>query len=281
MRRVLALSPYARRTGRIGAAARRVRDAVVQAREPAQLLFDDLPAACGCPSIRAQPIGREQRERFTDSLRAALDEIERAYPALLDRTRGSIARELSLPEAPAELAAELRNRSRRIREITVDPSLAGFVLRAADEALDPDDLLISLRAQLADRPPHEWTDADEDRFDTRLADVARRFRNAEALRIVPDGGNGGLDGGPSLVRLSIARRGRPEHERVLPLRVADAPRIDALRERMLAALDEDAAAAGPDDALTALALAAESLMERAASVAADDDEHQDEGGGRE
>ena len=102
-------------------------------REPAQLLFDDLPAACGCSSIGAEPIGREQRERFTESLWAALDGIERAYSALLDRTRLSIARELSLPEAPAELAAELRSRSRRIREITVDPSLAGFVLRAAAE----------------------------------------------------------------------------------------------------------------------------------------------------
>ena len=181
---------------------------------------------------------------------------------------------------PAELAAELRSRSRRIREITVDPFLAGFVLRAADEALDPDDLLISLRAQLADRPPHEWTDADEDRFDVRLADVARRFRNAEALRIAPDKGHGGHDGGPSLVRLAVARRGRPEQERVLSLRVADAPRIDALRERMLAALGEGATAA-PDDALTALALAAETLMERAAGAAADDDGHHDEGGGRE
>ncbi len=272
VRRVRVLPPYARRTCRIGAAARSVRDAVVQAREPAQLLFEDLPAACGCRSIGAEPIGREHRDRFAELLRAALDEVERAYPALLDRTRVSIARDLSLPEAPADLAAELRTRSRRIREIAVDPALAGFVLRAADEALDPEDLLISLRAQLADRPPHEWTDADEDRFDVRLADVARRFRNAEALRIAADG----VDGGPSLVRLAVARRGRPEQERVLPLRVADAPRIDALRERMLTALCEDGADAAPDDALTALALAAEALMARVAGVAGYDD-----GGDRE
>ena len=110
--------------------------------------------------------------------------------------------------------------------------------------------------------------------------MARRFGNAEALRIAPDEWDGELDGGPSLVRLAVARRGRPEQERVLSLRVADAPRIDALRERMLAALWEGGAAA-PDDALTALALAAETLMDRAAGAAADDDGHRDEGGGRE
>ena len=307
VRRVAALEPYARRTGRLGETARRVRDAVLQAREPARLLFEDLPAACGCARIVAAPAGAPatvaRRDpgpstvgggggdtvavdstdlagptaaapagegggaRFADGLRAALREIEGAYDALLDRTRRKLADALHLPAAPPALAAELRPRAAQIRDVAAEPALAGFVLRAADDALDPDDLLISLRTQLADRPPQDWSDADEDRFTVRLADVARRFRNAEALRI----GSGGPDDRQGAVLLAVTRRGRTERKRVLPLRPADHARVDRLRKRLLAVLegDRNAAAAAPEDALTALALAAETLLETGENPAGD------------
>ena len=49
VRFIAGLTPYARRTLRISQRARDIREALIRAREPAQLVFDDLPAACGCP----------------------------------------------------------------------------------------------------------------------------------------------------------------------------------------------------------------------------------------
>ena len=64
--------------------------------------------------------------------------------------------------------------------------LKSFVLRASDDALAPDDLLTSLATQLANKPPPEWADADEDQFQVRVAHVARAFRSAESLLVGRD-----------------------------------------------------------------------------------------------
>ncbi len=138
--------------------------------------------------------------------------------------------------------------------------LKGFVLRASDDALAPDDLVTSLLTQLANKPPPEWSDADEEHFQVRAAHVGRSFRGAESLLIGADG----ADGGRTLLRLAVARRGQPERDCVLPLRPADESRIVALRDRILDTVGVNgspAAGGDRDQVLAALALAAESLIE--------------------
>ena len=260
VRFVADLTPYARRTLRTSQRARDIREALVRAREPAQLVFDDLPTACGCAPFdlgRAQDPGR--MDEFVGALEAGLREIRNAYPALIERTCATLAEHLSLPAPLAELADELRSRAGRLIEIAVEPMLKGFVLRASDDALAPDDLVSSLLTQLARKPPPEWGDTDEDHFQVRTAQVARAFRGAEALLV----GAGGADSGHSLLRLAIARRGQPERDCVLPLRSADEAEIDALRHRILDTVrvnGSPAAGRDRDQALAALALAAESLI---------------------
>ena len=263
VRFVAGLPPYARRTLRISRRARDIREALVRAREPAQLVFDDLPAACGClPFGGGQTEDQNRVDDFIGTLDAGLREIQDAYPALLTRSRKALANQLSLPPDREELAAELRSRASRLGGTAVDPRLKSFVVRASDEALEPDDLLASLLTQLADKPPPEWADADEDRFQVQLAHMARAFRSAESLLV----GVEGSAGGQALVRLAVARRGGPEHEWVLPLRAADEPRIAALRDRILDTVKEagsDVPTSDSDRALAALALAAESLIDAA------------------
>ena len=260
VRFVASLTPYARRTLRISERARSIREALVRAREPAQLVFDELPEACGCPPFGVNQAGPPQRvDEFVGAIETGLREIQNAYPALTGRACAALADDLSLPRTPADLAPELRGRARHLAEVAVEPMLKSFVLRASDEALAPDDLLVSLLTQLASKPPHEWSDADEDHFQARAARLARAFRTAESLVVVPDG----TDPGQGLLRLAVARRGHPEHDRVLPLRSADETQVAALRDRILDALRANgskATAYDSDQALAALALAAETLI---------------------
>ena len=254
VRFVAALPPYARLTQTISERSRNIRDALIRAREPAPLLFEQLPAACGC-----EPFGRDGRtdrkrvDAFARALKEGLREIQDAYPGLRARCQSALARELGLPDVPARLAAELTRRARRLTEIAADPALKSFVIRAADGTLEPDDLLVSLLTQLANKPPAEWADADEDQFTIRLAQLARRFRNTEALLVDMSGD----DDGDTLLRLAVARRGHPERERVLPLRADDERRIAAVRQRVMNALDSDDP---PERVLAAFALIAEDLI---------------------
>ena len=260
---VAKLTPYARRTLRVSGRARDTRETLIRAREPAQLVFDDLPAACGCPPFGSSPTNDRHRiDDFVAALEAGLREVRDAYPALLARAAAALANHLNLPGDLAELAAELRNRAGLVADAAVEPRLRSFVVRASDDALRPDDMLASLLTQLADKPPPEWSDADEDQFEVRLAYVARAFRGAESLLVDP---NGPADGQP-LLRLSVARRGRPEQERVLRLRAAEENRIAALRDRILDTVRRpraEAAACDSEQVLAALALAAESLIDGA------------------
>ena len=261
VRFVAGLPPYARRTLKISQRARDIREALVRGREPARLVFEELPAACGCrPFSAGDAEDRHRVEDFVETLEAGLREIQDAYPALIERACATLAEHLSLPRAQADLTAELRNRANQLGEVAVDPMLKSFVLRASDEALGPDDLLTSLLTQLANKPPPEWADPDEDQFQVRVAHVARAFRGAESLLVGADG----ADGGQELLRLAISRSGRPERDRVLPLRSADEARIVALRDEILDSVKKtasDAAARVRDQALAALALAAESLLD--------------------
>ena len=263
VRFVASLTPYARRTLRISQRARAIREALVRAREPAQLVFADLPAACGCSPFAGSPADNPQRvDDFVGALEAGLHEIRDAYAALLARACAALANRLSLPGNRTELADELRSRASQVEDAAVEPRLRSFVVRASDDALGPDDLLASLLTQLADKPPPEWADADEDQFEVRLAYVARAFRGAESLLVHANG----AAGGPALLRLAVARRGRPEHERVLPLRAADENWIAALRDRILDTVTRpgtEATAFDNDQALAAQALAAESLIDGA------------------
>ena len=256
VRFIAGLTPYARRTLRISQRARDIREALVRAREPAQLVFDDLPAACGCPPFGgSQAEDPERVEEFVGILQDGLREIQNAYPALTERARTTLAEHLSLPRALENLAAELRGRASALAAVAVDPMLKSFVLRASDDALAADDLLTSLATQLANKPPPEWADADEDQFQVRVAHVARAFRSAESLLV----GRDGTAGEQELLRLAIARRGHPERDRVLPLRSNDEARIAALRDEILDTVKK----AANDAAVTiaALALAAESLID--------------------
>ena len=151
------------------------------------------------------------------------------------------------------MASALRERARRIRDLAIEPALAPFVLRATDDALDPHDYLVSLLTHLADKPPHDWSDADEERFDARLAEAAHRFQTAESLAVEAPAAKG-----TALLRLAVARPGQPETARVLPVPRGSRDRIAAAAERMLRNVD------GPltrDETLTALAVAAERLLE--------------------
>lgn len=254
VRFVTALPPYARLTRTISAPARNVRDALVRAREPAALLFDDLPAACGCEPFGAS--GETDRTRidlFVGRLKNTLREIQDAYSDLLIRCRSVMARQLELPDPPNAFTAELTKRARRLREIAVDPVLKSFVLRASNGMLEPDDLMVSLLTQIANKPPAEWADADEDQFQVSLAQVARRFRSMEAL-VVSMAENS--DDEP-LLRLAVARRGQAERERVLALRAGDERQIEAVRARVRTALGDDEP---PDRVLAALALIAEDFL---------------------
>lgn len=78
------LPEFAKKTTRVSRTASSVRDALVRAEEPATLLFQTLPEACGCDHFEADaPPSPPKVKKFVERLRDSIEELRAAFPQLL------------------------------------------------------------------------------------------------------------------------------------------------------------------------------------------------------
>jgi hypothetical protein len=267
MRFLAALPRYAKNTAFLSADALRVRDALLRAREPAQLLFTDLPIACGCRPFEADVRGEEEEiERFLTTLRRALADLQNAHPRLMAQVQQALSQGFGLPTEGPLLRRELVARAKRVFPLAVEPLLRGFLVRASDEGLDHDDWLVSLATYLAAKPPGEWIDRDQDQFNVQLALVSRRFRSLEVMALA----DAAPEDGTRLVRVAVAQRGGIEQESVVVIREAEVPSVSRLQARIRAVVEKHYGKMPRDAIVAALALVTERLLsdqERAAAEA--------------
>ncbi len=163
-------------------AAQAVRAALLEAREPDELLFRDLPKACDVAPFAAGKRPSEARTReYAERLAAAVAELAQSFEALRHMIRDELASQLTLPPAMPALRHDLRARAHRLDGQVIDPSLRSFLFTAADEHLDDEDWFEAIGLAVSDRPPASWRDEDVTRFLARLGEIAGLLGRVEAL----------------------------------------------------------------------------------------------------
>ncbi len=181
------LPPFARQTAQLGEPARRVRDALLTARDPKDLFFRDLPRATGFevidPAFRPKRGFRrtveEVKKPFARSLRDAVAEVEGAFPQMLASLEKEIAagEGFGAPLQGEELGRHLAHVGIEFAGQAPDPRLQ-LLLEAAKQAGTGGDWLRTIATSLAEGlPPDRWSDdrAESARRRLRIADreVAR------------------------------------------------------------------------------------------------------------
>ncbi len=111
---------WTKRTMQLSANAIKLRELLKRARDPNQLLFDDLPAQLG---------GQAQSDSITDKVKEGLNELVHAYPSMLSRLRDLMLAELQVPNGSPQSLQELRERAQTIRQLSGDFHLEAFVGR--------------------------------------------------------------------------------------------------------------------------------------------------------
>jgi hypothetical protein len=208
---VAQLPAYARNTKRLTPEALAVRQAILEAREPAKLLFNDLPTACGFAPIEAGPAPGKPVKNFVRTLKVTLEELRIAFPELQDRLRKGLQENFNLSGSFQECRSALINRSQRICLTVTEPKFKAFCLRLMDDTLTEADWLESVGSHLALKPPSKWHDADEDFFDTELAHVAALFHRVES--VVFNGQKGTKN--ELAIRLAVTLATGVEHQQVI------------------------------------------------------------------
>lgn len=165
--RCRALTPFAQRTADLPENAQAIRDTILRADDPEDLLFREL-----------SELGTDPATRIVGALEAA----EQAYPRLLASLRSALAQALGVDELTFAGIAE---RAKSVITLTNDLRFDAFAMRAAafEEGQGEIEGLASL---LAHKPPRNWSDRDRQQAFLDLARFGRRFREAEALAVVRD-----------------------------------------------------------------------------------------------
>jgi hypothetical protein len=208
---VAQLPTYVLNTKKLPPVALAVRNTILDAREPARLLFTDLPKACGFEPIVPNSRATEGIVAFVKTLKSALDELRAAYPEMQERLRGRLREAFDLPGTFQQFRTALAARLEKVLLGIAEPKLRAFCLRLFDENLPELDWLESIGSYLALKPPSKWHDAEEDLFNNELAACAMRLRHVESIVFA----NGGSSGNSIGVRLAITQSNGLEHEEIL------------------------------------------------------------------
>ena len=210
------LPQYVLNTKKLTPMALAVRDTILSAREPASLLFVDLPKSCGFERFTTESAASKTVPLFVRQLKAAIDELRAAFPELQDRLRKQLRAAFDLPGSYQQFRTALAGRAQHVVLSVTEPKLKALCLRLLDDNLAEADWLESLGSYLALKPPSKWHDAEEDLFTEELLDLATRFHRVESIVFVhgkpPKDGVG--------IRLAITQANGTEHEQVIHV-VAD------------------------------------------------------------
>ena len=209
---VAILPGYVHNTKKLSPEALAVRDAILSAREPVKLLFDDLPKACRFDAFATESnIKSDVIRDFVKRLKKALDELKSAYPELKGRLKKQLQYSFSVPGHFPQVRQALAERSGRVLISITEPKLKAFCLRLMDDKLPEDEWVESLGNYLSLKPPGKWYDREEDMFNQELTQLITRFHHVENI-IFSKVENTKTGTG---IRLAITQSDGNEHEQVV------------------------------------------------------------------
>lgn len=184
IRFITKLPPYTLNTKeRLSSEAKAVRIALLNAKEPDDLLFKELPQACGFLFLAtSETTDNKIVKTFRAKLIQALKELQSAYDNLLSDCKGLLHEAFSIRSDIEKTREDLRVRASYLSGKVTEDLLKRFIFASAEEDNNDRSWLETVLMIVADKPPKVWTDKDAMVFETKLTDIARRFKNLEAIQ---------------------------------------------------------------------------------------------------
>ena len=224
------LPEYSRNTQQLSEIAMKVRRALFIAAEPAKLLFEALPEACGVGrfEVSGKP---EDVEKFFGRLGEAIRELQHTYDRLLEDIEQKFCQTFSLRGQGEEARQEFRKQAGGVTSLALDDQLKSFLLRATDDRLEIKGWVESIATVLVSKPPKGWNDKDRAVFEVNLRELARKYNQLEALALEVEGGLLSLEG-EEVLCVGITDS-RAEHvQQVVRVPKRDSQRLDATQAKL-------------------------------------------------
>jgi len=175
--RIRNLDNYTRRTQNLTSATRTARDVLLEAVEPDALLFTTLPEALGLMPIPSDADTYHQSHAYAEAAAAAIEELESAYPNLLNNLL-----EMLLTTSAETSRLAITGQAAALADEVLDPDVRAFVLTLANHHIESDtDWIKTIATVITQKAPAEWRDNDLQRFSHELPQRVAAFRRLIAL----------------------------------------------------------------------------------------------------
>ena len=176
------LPKYTLATQELTDAAANLRKTVLNAREPDELLFYQLPKALGFPAFDTET-GTDVKvvSDFFTTLQEVLSELEQAYEVLLNSIEQMLVKSFNLTPGREKLRLEFARRAEPLLAVTVDVQLKGFIMHVARGNDDFTKWIEAIANYLTQKSPASWVDLDKAQFETNLSQLVRKFQHFEIV----------------------------------------------------------------------------------------------------
>lgn len=185
---------HSRLTQQLSSNARALRKALLGAKEPDSLLFQELPKAVGFDCFDSEPL-----DIVVHAIVECIAEVDQCFAFTLHNMKDALHQTLNC--GLSNVRSDLSLRADRIKNQILEPRLRAFALALADFDLpSEEDWLQRVGLSLLGRVPTEWIDADVQRFHMALKELAPSFRRIEAMHFQQQNSE---QGGFTSIRLGL------------------------------------------------------------------------------
>ena len=223
------LDNYTLHTRHLRPSTLKMRDALVAAVEPDELLFRTLPAALELPPIPAGARTYARADAYADRVGVALEDLSGCLDRLLDKLFKLLI------EASGEATRQkLTTQAAAIDSAALNPDVRAMVLTMANDDTETNgDWIQAVATVLLRKAPAEWSDDDLARFRQELPEQVAAFQRLAALHAARPA-NGAV---PSrALRVTFTRPDGAEHVRLVDLDEDKRQSADAVFDRNLGEL---------------------------------------------
>jgi hypothetical protein len=173
------LPAYANQTRSVSENARNIRNVLIRANRPEELLFTDLPKALGFEENL-----KDNANKYVCSLKDTLSELVNALGNLKEKASKELFDRFKLPPKATltDVREELGPRCDVVSQLTDDAYIKNFASKGHNTIYLDDKWLDVLLGAIASKPLTSWNDVDEKDFPNKLATLYRSFSNYELLK---------------------------------------------------------------------------------------------------
>lgn len=241
------LPAYTQRTKQIAPQAMALREVLLKAKDPHELLFSALPKALDIRSNSTE----EEPDKLSEALQECVVELQRAYARLLEYIEERLRENFDLRGTSEEARSQLETRAKPLVGYAGTQTLGVFVREAA--RLENESWREVLARTLVDgMPPEHWRDRDRTTFDIRLQEVASSFVRLEEL--VAEKGRMGQEDS-QIFRVGILNGHVREARELIAVNSEREPIVEDLAGRIAEVLDAEPTGGEQDRRLRLAALA--------------------------